>query len=454
MCASLFPLPLTVFERHMLLDDRPDYPMTCAAEFGFSGTIRRETFSEVFRDVLVRHPLLSARVDRSNRQRPCWVPAGGVGPAIEWREIDDSATFGLNDRIDLESEAGMRFQVLEHSGDASATMFFHHACCDGIGAARFVEDLLTGYHLRVDPGSRPDILRDADTLRLPVRGRIPRVGRFPARFAQEVRTFVREGLHWLYHPPSPLGRPEGPHDADSCSAPRVGFLTREFDAEFSSRLRATAKRRGVTINDVLVAALFAAVCKWNAGYPSDASTPWLRIAVPQNLREPADRWMPAANKVTMCFLTRTVPSCGNTSKLLEGIGVEMAAARYWLRGKGLIRAMGLAQAVPVLKRRFLEQGRCLATVVLSNLGDFDRWFCSSLPRERNCVRAGDICLERITLVAPVRPRTHAAFCAGSYGGVLRVSMRPDPRFFTIDRAEELLTLYASQLEAAVKGPPD
>lgn len=422
--------------------------MTCATQMRFVGTVHQAAFSKAFRDVLMRHPMLSATVDRANPRRPQWVLGRGSIPAVQWCESEDSANLGLTDRIHLESEAGMRFQMRQGPVRVVATMAFHHACCDGIGAARFLEDLLLAYHSRVAPGGSFDAPPATEVSLLPFRGRIPRIGRCWTRAAQEVRTFIREGHHWLFHPVTPLGHPGRLQESGPCSHSLEEYPTYEFNLEFSSRLRAAAKRCGVTVNDVLVAALFITICEWNASHQPESPTPWLRVAVPQNLRDTAERWMPASNKVTMCFITRGHDSCRNPSALLKGIGVEMAAARYWLRGKSLIRAMRLAQAIPVLERCVLEQGRCLATVVLSNLGDYDRWFCSSLPREGRFIRAGNVCLESIVFLAPVRPQTHAAFCVATYGGILRVSLRHDPKVFSGGKAEELLALYASQVEAA------
>jgi len=448
--SNVFPLLLTPFERYMLADDRPEYPMTCAAQMRLLGTIDRAAFSEAFHDVLMRHPMLSATVDRSNPRTLRWVLGGESVPAIQWRQSEDPDNLGLSERINLESEAGMRFQMRQGPDNVLATMVFHHACCDGIGAARFFEDLLLAYHSRVDPRASLGVLPAAETSRLSLRGNIPRIGRFCPRVAEEARIFIREGRHWLFHPVTPLGYPPRLQEPDSYSHSLEEFPTCEFDLEFCSQLRTAAKRWGITVNDVLVAAAFVTISEWNAKYKPQGPTPWLRVAVPQNLREAADRWMPASNKVTMCFITRGQNSCRSPSTLLKTIGVEMAAARYWLRGKSLIRAMGVAQAIPVLERRFLEQGRCLATVVLSNLGDYDQWFCSSLPREGRLIRAGNVRLESIVLLAPVRPQTHAAFCVATYGGILRVSVRHDPKAFSDERAEELLALYASKVQTMLK----
>ncbi|NLF07741.1 MAG: hypothetical protein GX594_07145, partial [Pirellulaceae bacterium] len=42
--AAIFPLPLTAFERYMLLDDSPGYPMVFALSARLSGEIDRRIF--------------------------------------------------------------------------------------------------------------------------------------------------------------------------------------------------------------------------------------------------------------------------------------------------------------------------------------------------------------------------------------------------------------------------
>lgn len=56
--AALFPLPLTTFEKYMLLDDRADYPMAFVIQLKLSGELRRSAFESSLEETLSRHPLL------------------------------------------------------------------------------------------------------------------------------------------------------------------------------------------------------------------------------------------------------------------------------------------------------------------------------------------------------------------------------------------------------------
>ena len=73
---SLFPLPLSTFERYMLADDRPEYPMAFVARVKLCGTLRREVFGAALDETLSRHPLFCALVAFGVR----WLAPVPLGP--------------------------------------------------------------------------------------------------------------------------------------------------------------------------------------------------------------------------------------------------------------------------------------------------------------------------------------------------------------------------------------
>ena len=139
---GLWPLPLTPFESYMIADDQPDYPMTFVVRLQFDGCVERETFATALAIALARNPLLTARVD--DRDDPCWV-AGEITPWLDFGPDTEPLTGGCARPIDPHHEPGLRTWV-RVGDDTSRIIFqFHHACCDGIGAFHFVEDLLVAY---------------------------------------------------------------------------------------------------------------------------------------------------------------------------------------------------------------------------------------------------------------------------------------------------------------------
>ena len=69
-------LPLTAFEEHMLLDDRPSHPMAIITRFDFSGDPPPSNLEEAFQKTLAAEPLLTARVAARRGRRPRWIEAG------------------------------------------------------------------------------------------------------------------------------------------------------------------------------------------------------------------------------------------------------------------------------------------------------------------------------------------------------------------------------------------
>lgn len=85
---------------------------------------------------------------------------------------------------------------------------------------------------------------------------------------------------------------------------------------------------------------------------------------------------------------------------------------------------------------------CIATAVLSNLGNPVRHFHQGLPSVNGRVKDGNVVLTRITGAPPVRPKTHAVFMVIEYAG--------DPKLFYSDDSKQLLELYIDLLKKTVE----
>jgi hypothetical protein len=150
-----FPLPLTPFEFYYYSDHRPDYPMTVPVDLRFSGEIVRESFLASLRQAVERHPLLNARI-RGTQSWPEWIAAVEPAPFVDWADESVPIAHPAGDVIDLTQEAGLRVFVRVGSESARVLLHVHHACADGGGVLRFVEDLLILYaHATERTGAAP-----------------------------------------------------------------------------------------------------------------------------------------------------------------------------------------------------------------------------------------------------------------------------------------------------------
>ena len=71
---GVFPLPLSPFERYMVLDDSDAYPMSIVLIARLKGDLRRAVFEESVEFALRRHPLLMSKISKVRGLGWCWIP--------------------------------------------------------------------------------------------------------------------------------------------------------------------------------------------------------------------------------------------------------------------------------------------------------------------------------------------------------------------------------------------
>ncbi len=348
--AAIFPLPLCAFEKYMFLDDRPDYPMTFALRLKLSGEINRPLFDSSFDEALSRNPLLCAVVEDSGRRGPVWTLAEELKPAVDWAPLGAAVGGPRGEHIDLRSEVGLRAWVRYDAGGADVTLQFHHACCDGGGALRFLGCLLAAYGMRVPPAAGCPTPWPSDPACLVGRARFAADDAArPKSRAGAICTGQRDAARWLGRKPAPLC-PDVVSDADiSCrvgqaqrgpttaatndggtalrlshptlcpdvpesasrgaAIPFLEMFRHVFEEPETNDLLQAAARQGATVNDLLLRDVFLTLREWNAERSSPADDRWLRIAIPIKLKTRDDARMPAANGVSYNFLTRRESWC-------------------------------------------------------------------------------------------------------------------------------------------------
>jgi hypothetical protein len=90
---------------------------------------------------------------------------------------------------------------------------------------------------------------------------------------------------------------------------------------------------------------------------------------------------------------------------------------------------------------------CFTTAVLTNLGDPTRRFVARLPRSGTGLAVGNLVLEQITGVPPVRPLTKAAFSIFNSARNISISLKCDPHCYSSLDTQRLLGQYVAQLRS-------
>ena len=155
--AALFPMPLSAFEQYMLMDDHPNFPISFFIQFRMMGRLNLPALYDAINEAVHRHPLLGCRVERrTGRYWWVWSPEAvsraELNPDV-WRTAKPWMR-----PINLSIETGNRAWGEVTDTEAEITLQFHHACCDGIGASQFMEDIAVYYaRLTTADGPLPEL---------------------------------------------------------------------------------------------------------------------------------------------------------------------------------------------------------------------------------------------------------------------------------------------------------
>lgn len=444
---AMFPLPLTCLEEYMLCDDRPAYPMTAIYRLRFSGFLDRTAFETAVANAVRRHPLLRATVERKRRGRPQWVDHPDWLPTVEWQAEANRFGFPRAGHMDLTEQPGTRFWVLDRDDGHDLIAQVHHCCADGQGMSKVMEDLLIGYASALDTTAAGISLPEVD-LRLLLRRGAPGLtaGKFLAMAHKQARGLIG-ALRFLSHSPVPLAAAVGEIEEALPPATFPTPLAHEFDQDETKRITATAKSLKVTVNDFLVRDLFLAMGAWRKKREIGTDRDWIRFSIPISLRRAVDEQMPMVNSVSCVFLDRQPKDFADAGQLLEGIRAQMGLIKRLQLQYTFILSLGIVRWMPGGISRKVRADRCQLTSWMSNLGPV--LTRTPLPRREGRLVSGNVVLESVDYVIPLRPHVNASFCVYTYAGRLRVLMHYDPRAIADERSEDLLETYIRQIRRTI-----
>jgi hypothetical protein len=446
---SFFPLPLAAFEHYMLVDDRPAYPMTFFLRLRFTGNFERSRFHDALSVASIEHPLLRANVHGAATgitSQLAWVDASDKELSVRWDTGHPTVFLPKAMRIDLHRETGLRVSAHEDRDATNVLLQFHHSCADGIGATNFIETLLAAYARGTNSrGACNPSGESADRSFLRARARTG------VRWPEHARRVFREAsrlMSFFHTTPQPVASGERLRPETGGLADFPGLLSHCFEQAESESIRSRSRQLRVTVNDLLLRDLFSTLDSWNRLHCDSGYAGTLRIAMPMNLRSPADRRPLVANTMSMVFLDRHSSRIAEPESLIHGIHAETSSIKRRQTGLALLSVLRFIGAFPGGLNTLLGGRRCLNSSVLSNLGVV--FANSALRKQGDRIGAGDVILEGIEFFPPIRPMTHASFGVVSYGKRLVVGLNYDRWTLTAGDARDLLAAYIGQLKKSIR----
>jgi hypothetical protein len=153
--------------------------------------------------------------------------------------------------------------------------------------------------------------------------------------------------------------------------------------------------------------------------------------------------MPMANSVSLVFLDRQPGDFSDPDGLLRSIKKQMGRIKRLELQYTFILSLAVSRLLPGGLSRKTRAEECQSTTCLSNLGPV--LARTPLPRRDGRIVAGDVELESVDFVIPLRPHVNAALCVYTYAGRLRILMHFDARVLTDEQATDLLGTYIDRL---------
>lgn len=445
----MFPLPLVAFERYMLADDRLHEPMAFQIRLVWQGTLDPQQLRTALAEAVARHPLLGARLSGRSRYDLHWIAGDDTlhfdcqpwGTPLEHPDVAS---------IDLRREPGLRTWVRYDAERTEVRFHFHHACADGIGAYRFIDEVFSRYHNLCRPQQavplrsvRAELLKQRTRMGC---SRWRRLLRLPLTL---IACMASPLENWLA-PPRPIALPPFERPGPDELRRVVDMPAEQLTSDEVRRLAQLAKQRRVSLNDLLLRDTFLAVRDWHEQQTGARLEGRLGLAIPFNLRSPEDDEQSCTNIVGIAPINLGPRLLDKPARLLSFVSNVMT---YYKRF-GL--AIEFPHVIAVLEQLlgglnlFLRADHCSASATFSNVG---RVFSDSpLPRTGERLQAGDLTLLAVESAPPIRPLTWVSFSTLSYGGELTVIGNYDRLAMSETTAREIVGAVVKQLRATAAEP--
>lgn len=445
---TLYPIELEAFDRMMLDEDSPRRPMVYPQILELTGKLQRPAFESALRQALERNPLFESQLCRNAQGTPYWRSSAKHSVKVLWRTAPEKPLGVGAYRLRLPRTAGARIIVDEHGERTTVHFLWHHAYTDGLGSFRTIGDLLAFYALQVDPTAAASVI-PLERQRLRSRGEPmlwgPELDVKPVTASDMMMTIVspvvaKEAVALAGAKQARFDRPRQPFP---------GLILKDYDPKGFTAIRKAAENKGLTAHELLSFCTYRFVAKWNQEHGRTSTTGLIRVAIPVDLRGRGDEATPASNIVGMFYPSISVADCLDDEKLLQRVKSDAIRSRTEQPAPRLNQALRLGYTIPKLVAASFRGNRCMATCVLSNVGDPSRRLTATLPRQDGKLVAGNVTVENMYGISPLRRGTRLAIGVQSYNRRLTLSMRTDPYRFDLKDTQRMMDAFAGVVESVV-----
>ncbi len=441
-----FPLQLTAMEKFFVWDEQPSYPKRFQIVVDCDGVLSGDQWIVALSETIYRHPMLVATIRDTDRE---WILP--TSPAFEVAFIDShsiEATASSPSMIaDLLSKSSCRsgaiasnLRVAVVQGSDSTVLAFDvlHAACDGLGMRVFIEDATTRYNAIVQEDESLQRWKRLDYDRLKHRNECPEYGQQSDMRATTLREKLVHAYHFHFRGPYPV---KSVQDKSARKHP-LTFRSRELCDETTSTMREYLTNQSAGINEWAAKCILESISEWQKR--SQLKALRSRLMVPIDLRVWEDLRLSACNKIGFAFVVNEPNSANVDAGLLASCKIQFEAIKKLCLGADFVRMFDGAKRFGWLVRMILQRSNCLATAVLTNLGDVTARQRKGRTVDKRSA-SGDLRLRAIYGWPPIRKGTQVGLGICRYDQRISIACVMDGYAFTEDEADEFFELLISKL---------
>jgi hypothetical protein len=224
---------------------------------------------------------------------------------------------------------------------------------------------------------------------------------------------------------------------------------RTWTSQETAAIRDAAKRGKVSVAELCMRDLQAAIGAWRLAQGIDAPDDWIRLGTAVSLRQRTRGSWPAANLFGISIIDRQARSLANRERLLRRAHEDMALVEKWRFGYAFWMLLRLRRWWPGGIRAYALRPVVRMTFVMSFVGKvFSRM---PLRQEGGRPAVPGAVLEDLRAVAPTRPGTCACMDIAIFLGNLAAYLHYDPRVLRREQATALVDEFARQLARSAGG---
>ncbi len=447
--SSANSIPLNCVDKCLLALDSVDEPMLFYITLSLEGEIDYSRLNQAILSAQQSHPVMRTilrsrhfrlfrEIQEDLRKR---VLSTADQAQLQDTNHESYLSSWMNQPLNIKKEFPVRVLLLRKNERESSLVFtFHHSAADGLRAFYFVRKIIESYNneLSQDSKSPGDI-------------RINSKGDELLEFAHSQRAnvehFYKKMIFSLFHrfvitalpPPTRVF-----HDRSEQSR-ELHIYVRIMNPGALEQIQSKARLAGVTINDILLAACYRAVDKWNSIHGKVSKR--IRVMIPVNTGLKDFQYV-VSNQVSWISLSTTHRDRADPIKLLRKVRADTTDASMNRMAFSLVYFFYFCSRFPLFVMRwicrfFIITRTYVDTILLSNVGFI---WPKSGSEEAAVQNIGNAKILNITASAPVVTPMGLSIAVGTYNKNLNLSLTYRSALFSAEKAKMFLDLYVDEVK--------